>query len=460
MGLTNSKVNSTIESLTSRWVGVYEPCFGLIDGKLTVMYADDFSSKIKQGSNNHGSQLIQSSTWDPATSTWSAPHTCLDGTVKKSVNGYNVISRDGMPVFDELSDGTVVLVTEGTYMSGAASPNTHPFVICLSYSKDHGNTFSTPVAIFIPRKDGAKGAAPYICVTDDDRLVVSYQTDEDLGDPGYDDPSTPNLNEADAQSIMKVMISDGTPVDKITGPENFLDSTIVFGTPRGYGSSWNGMMLANRDRENPDVSDDIIYCLTGTDWNMNGGYGIRMQSAKIPAPSEWLQYPSCASDITVRNGSISTSGNWITTTAANSLATLNTEIYNGTIEVDVVSGVAQDVALIFRASSSSEKFWESGSSYYLFMVNSAGEVFIAKIYNRSNAPWEEVITSQRIRNTYDPLKGYSLKVELNDDVITCYLDGEMILSLKDDTPFTGTKVGVRAAKSGAMFCNLTAKAKD
>ena len=90
------------------------------------------------------------------------------------------------------------------------------------------------------------------------------------------------------------------------------------------------------------------------------------------------------------------------------------------------------------------------------MVNAGGEVFIAKINNG----WEEIITSQRIRDTYDPLKGYSLKVELNDDVITCYLDGEMILSLKDENPLSGSVVGVRAAQSGAMFCNLTAKAKS
>ena len=37
---------------------------------------------------------------------------------------------------------------------------------------------------------------------------------------------------------------------------------------------------------------------------------------------------------------------------------------------------------------------------------------------------------------------------------------KMILSLKDETAFTGTGVGVRAAKSGAMFCNLTAKPKN
>jgi len=452
MGLTNSKVNSTIESISSKWVGVYEPCFGEIDGKLTVMYADDFSSKIKQGTNDHGSQLIQSCTWDPATSTWSSPNTCLDGTIKKNVNGYNVISRDGMPVFDELSDGTVVLVTEGTYMNAVG----HPFIICLSYSKDHGKTFSTPKAIFIPRKDGAKGAAPYVCVTDDDRLIVSYQTDEDTDQPGYDDPSTPNLNEADAYSIMKVIISDGTAIDKITGPENFLDSSIVFGTPRGYGSSWNGMMISNTG--NDDYSDDIIYCLTGTDWNMNGGYGIKMQSSKVPEPTDWLHYPSCASTVTTRNGTATISGNSITTTAANTLITHNTTLYNGTISVDFVPALAQDVALIFRANpaSSTAKFWETGVSYYLFMVNAAGEVFIAQINNG----WKEIITSQRIRNTYDPTKGYSLKVELNNDVITCYLDGEVILSLKDENALSGTTVGIRAAKSGAIFYNLTAKPND
>lgn len=445
---STSKVNSTIESLSSKWVGVYEPCFGEIDGKLTVMYADDFSSKIKQGNNSHASQLIMSATWDSAQNKWIDTHICLDGTINKSVAGFNRVSRDGMPVFAQLNDakGTVVLVTEGTYMDGADSPNRHPFVICLSYSTDKGKTFTTPKVIFIPRQDKAKGAAPYVCVTEDNRLVVSYQTDEDLPSPGYDDPSTPNLNEADAYSVMKVMISDGTPVEKITGPENFLDAINVFGTPKNYGSSWNGMYL----------SGDTIYCVTGTDWNMNGGYGIKMQSSKIPTYPEWLHYNSCESNLFVRNGGMSVSGNKITTTQANTLVTHTTTLYNGTISVDVVPSVAQDVALIFRASptSTTQKFWED-VNYYVFMLNFSGEVFISKI-----APtWEVVLASQRPTSTYDPTKGYSLKVEINNDVITCYLNDAMILSFKDESLLTGTTVGIRAAKAGAMFWNFTAEPK-
>ena len=90
----------------------------------------------------------------------------------------------------------------------------------LSYSKD-GINWSTPVEVYVPQGTGSKASAPYICVTSDDRLVISFQTDEDSVAAG--------TGIGDRVSIMKTIISDGTPVDKLT-KDNLKLQWLLWGT--------------------------------------------------------------------------------------------------------------------------------------------------------------------------------------------------------------------------------------
>ena len=249
-------------------IGFYEPHFGIINNKLTVMYADDFSPMLTNVRGdialNYETQCIVSRTWNEIMKTWENRQIVLDGTIPK-VSGINEYSRDGMSVFDQLSDGTYVLVIEGTYRRTEQYGN-NPFIILLSYSKD-GINWSDPVEVYVPKGNGTKAGAPFLCVTSDDRIIISFQTDEDSYEHGK--------GIGDSVSIMKTIISDGTNVENIT-IDNFSEAVNVFDLCPGDLSNWNGMYIHN----------DVLYCVSGirgtTQLNSTKLSGIYMTSSLIP----------------------------------------------------------------------------------------------------------------------------------------------------------------------------------
>ena len=140
----------------------------------------------------------------------------MDGSIKKSPTGSGLIkriSRDGMPVATTMKDGTYVLIFEGTYrdkdyplLTGKFLGHHKWFEIVMSYSKD-GINWSNPVEIYVSKNNGTKSSAPFILCNENNQLIVSFQTDEESYDFGYD---------GDIYSIMKVMISKpGIPIEEI-----------------------------------------------------------------------------------------------------------------------------------------------------------------------------------------------------------------------------------------------------
>ncbi len=202
-----------------KFKGVWEPCLGEIDGKLTCFYANDFPSVTSM-------QNIESLTWTG--SDWSDRLVVSDG---KSHD-----SRDGMPVWIRLADGTYAMVIESSHsrISG------HPFVIRLMFSDD-GKKWSAPRTVYIPVTAGSKAGAPGIAELPTGQLVISFQTDEDASTKG------------DSTSVMKTVISDGTEYRKL-GTSNFSASDNVFGTPDGESSAWTGIWYC----------DGYLYAAAGT----------------------------------------------------------------------------------------------------------------------------------------------------------------------------------------------------
>ena len=84
------------------------------------------------------------------------------------ISGVNRKSRDGMNVITKLSDGSYVMVFEGTVNGN--------YRVFISYSKDMLN-FTAPQQVFY-NASYASGA-PYIVTLPDGRIAVSYFTDED-----------------------------------------------------------------------------------------------------------------------------------------------------------------------------------------------------------------------------------------------------------------------------------------
>ena len=230
-------------------LGFFEPYVDYINNVPTVIYADDFTPSLEKvvgsaTSQNYRAQYLMSQTFDIEEETWSTTRVkIMDGSVKKSPTGSGLdarISRDGMPVFTRMKDGTYVLVFEGTYrdsdynqLTGKSLSEYHPFEILMSYSKD-GVTWSNPVEVYVPKNNRSKASAPFICVNDKDQLIISFQTDEDAVNSGY---------VGDSYSVMKVMVSKpGVNIENIN-KDSFYAVTNVNNTPVGSSSLWNGMML-------------------------------------------------------------------------------------------------------------------------------------------------------------------------------------------------------------------------
>ena len=206
---------------TSDRYGYWEPYLCILNGEMVVFYSND-SRKDTQYQN------IEYRVWNGES--WGDPVVVSSGDKHEG--------RDGMPVVTQLSDGTYVCVIEST----VHRDDGFPFIVQMFYSKD-GKTWTEPMDIYIPTTYGSKAAAPVVLELPNGQIVVAFQTDEDATVKG------------DGTSVMKTIISDGTPVYELTA-ENFSPSENVFGTPDGQSSIWNGLYYNN----------GYLYASSGT-WN-------------------------------------------------------------------------------------------------------------------------------------------------------------------------------------------------
>ncbi len=199
--------------------GVWEPHFGILEGKLTCFYANDSTDVITDFQN------IEYKQWDEATGAWTNRTVVCDGAAHRS--------RDGMPVWTPLRDGGYVCAIEGF-----DPKEENRFVIQLVYSAD-GVHWSQPVTVMRGKK-GFAAAAPYVVELPTGQLVISCQTNE----------CTPSWD----TYIMSTVISDGTPVKDLT-EASFAPHDYPFGADQGTESNmWNSLY----------VHDGYLYACTGT----------------------------------------------------------------------------------------------------------------------------------------------------------------------------------------------------
>lgn len=217
--------------------GIYEPLFIEIQGKVAVFYANDCSSAVTA----HMEQNIEYRFLDEETKSFGEKHIASDGTVTHS--------RDGMPGVEIFSDGSYGLVIEAT--------NRHPvnpFILRYKTSPDGLDWSGELQTIYVPYRDKAKAGAPFLIALPDDRMVISFQTDED----------SPQIG--DAQSMMKIITSYAP------GPEadvtQFSEAFVPFPTPAGLYSIWNAMYRA----------DDRLIACTGTNF---GTPSVKLRFASI-----------------------------------------------------------------------------------------------------------------------------------------------------------------------------------
>ena len=425
-------------------IGFFEPFVEMINNKITVFYADDFTTMIlevvnKNPQDNYKTQNIYSQTFNIETKTWSNERNLIiDGTIKKSPTGSGLkkrISRDGMPVVNTMKDGTYVLVFEGTYrdidyplLTGRTLKEYVWFEILLSYSKD-GINWSNPVEVFTPKNSGSKASAPYVVSNELNQIIISFQTDEDSITSGF---------KGDSYSIMKVMVSKpGIPIEKIN-KNSFYALCNNNNSPIGGISVWNGMMV---------IENNILYTCSSNNL---------IKYSEIPLYVEIDNYNHrLKHQYYIIEGRMNFQGNKLFSVKEKNLVlnkiidTSKTNLFysfiipNGNTDCGLIFGIKD------LKHKSNEKF-----DYFTFLINRDGYLSLSKHYK---GELHEIIQNNNrylIKN-FHPKNKYKMKVKYNPDNgnIEAYLDDIQIYNIVDNS-LGGNKIGLISYGKGAIFTQI------
>ena len=417
-------------------VGFFEPFVQYFNNTITVIYADDFTPMLLllTGSvmESRKEQSIYSHTYDISTNRWSKKRKLImNGYIKKSPtkSGLNKkISRDGMPVTDIMKDGTYVMVFEGTYrresykyFTGGELDEYHPFEIVISYSKD-GENWSNPVEIYHGHNKGSKYSAPYICITETNQLIISFQTDENSVNSGYI---------GDLYSIMKVIVSKpGIPLEEINR-DSFFAVTNNNKSPIGGASLWSGMMLIG----------NIIYTCSS---------GHPILYSEIPIYDDPYKYNDILrAKHRIEKGDASFLGNKIILKGKNSIIInenlkLNSSI---TIYTFVMPNILGDCGLIFGYNKNIQK------NYFLYLIDKEGYLLLQKKINDNIN--ELLEKNDLIHLNYNKENDYKMSISYNS------FSNELIASLNDkevfkisDKFYMNSEIGFVSSENGTIFTQL------
>ena len=417
-------------------IGFFEPFVQIFNNTITVIYADDFTPMLLllSGSikDSRHEQSIYSHTYDMSTKSWSSKRKLImNGYIKKSPtnSGLNKkISRDGMPVTDVMKDGTYVMVFEGTYrrqsykyFTGGSLDEYHPFEIVISYSQD-GVKWSNPVEIYHGNNNGSKYSAPYICITETNQLIISFQTDENSVNSGYI---------GDLFSIMKVLISKpGIPIERINA-DSFYAVTNNNRSPIGGSSLWNGMMLIK----------NIIY-------TCSSGHPILF--SEIPLYDEPNKYNLILKNkYTIKNGKADFYGNKIIIKKDNSIILNNEIIFNSSISIytDVIPKYECECGIIIYYDKNIYL-----KNYFIFEISRNGSLFLNKIYGNETKIFLE---KGEILKNYNKENVYRININFNlltYQIVIC-IEGQEIYKFVDEI-IIKSKIGIFSSSKGTIFTQL------
>ena len=433
LGKTKNEAIKAIKNYNK--AGFFEPFVQYFNNKITVLYADDFTSLLLllagSISDSKMEQSLYSHTFDLSTNKWSTKRSIImNGFIKKSPtkSGLNKrISRDGMPVTDVMKDGTYVMVFEGTYrrkryayFTGGELDEYHPFEIVLSYSRD-GINWSNPTEIYYGHNKNSKYSAPYICITNSDQLIISFQTDEDSVNSGFI---------GDLYSIMKIMISKpGIPINKIDR-DSFFAVVNNNNTPIGGASLWNGMMLIG----------NIIYTCSS---------GHPILYSELPLYDEPIKYREILKNkYYIVNGHAEFFGNKIITKGKSNIIINKEYVLNKTIKIytKIIPNVIGDCGIIFGFN----KYLEKINNYYAFIIKNEG---ILSLQNRSNNQTKELFCNNNLFNiNYNKENAYKISIKYNysTNEIATFINEINVFKISNKY-FSNSVVGFLSSNYGTVF---------
>ena len=155
--------------------------------------------------------------------------------------------KNGMPVWQELSEGGYVMTVESTQNQKGTYANILTAKLLTSVDGKH---WVNQCDVYIPKKAKRKSGAPYVVQLPNGQIVVSYMTDDELK----------NQTEEDKGCIFKFSISKpGKSVYDLKGEDDFEGPFNVFNIPVGDTAIYGGMYV--------DDTYLYMYCATNSDGN-------------------------------------------------------------------------------------------------------------------------------------------------------------------------------------------------
>ena len=419
-------------------IGFFEPFVQYFNNIITVIYADDFTPMLLllTGSINESrqEQSIYSHSFDKTKKKWSIKRKLImNGYIKKRPTKSGLskkISRDGMPVTSIMKDGTYVMVFEGTYrredykyFTGYSLKEYHSFEIVISYSKD-GENWSNPVEIYHGHNNCSKYSAPYICISEYNQLIISFQTDENSINSGF---------KGDLYSIMKVMISKpGIPIDKINR-DSFFAVSNNYKSPIGGASLWNGMMILG----------NIIYTCSS---------GHPILYSELPLYEDPNKYNELLKNkYIIKSGKADFFGNKIITKGKYNIIIHKYLHFNSSINIftNVKPNINGDCGLILGLYNNNTNM----DNYFLFLINKYG--FIS-LQNKSENKIKNLFPDNDfIHHNYNKENVYKMNIKYNffsNEIIT-YVNELQIFKFSD-AYFMNSEIGFMSSDNGTIFTQL------
>lgn len=218
----HSIIIQNLES-ASKYRGVWEPVLGKMNGKLAVFYSNDSTSANSSGQN------VEFKIWNG--SNWGERHIAFK-------NGSN---RPGMPVWQQLDDGTILVAIENNTVSG------YGFVIQMACSLDkNGTRWSNLKNVYVPTKRGRMANAPSLVVLPKTkRIVVGFHTAEDLSSDAATGPMKLVYTDVSASTIVSNLKANKEIKDYFKHKQNIFGATAKNQTDWGAMSYINGYLYIN-----------------------------------------------------------------------------------------------------------------------------------------------------------------------------------------------------------------------
>lgn len=337
------------------------------------------------------------------------------GSVFGLDGGYMSGSTDSLMVFNDKT------FSGGTFIASVTPGTSNDCGVIFGLADDRESNFWEDEHYFcaIINRDGyfilaeivPSSSSPWNEITNSDAFEADYDPSETytfkVGYTATDDP---------AKGYCEIRVND------VVVAENKINA--LDGNGIGYRSQGDGVRFSNITIDVNDIPEVV-------DRSVVGDLRVKHGSMSL---DEYNDYVSDSADtIAVYKDSISGS--------------------KYSVSVTLTKGAAnEDDGIVFGLSDNGQSdFWENnGVSYYFFFISKDNTAYLGKVNANEDDVWEMLDVSHVLATATT----YDIKVEVDGNLIKCYVDGDLMIEYTAEDMLTGNLVGIRAGGKGAIYSEL------